>query len=124
MISWCRFFSGCFSAGFLGRFLGRLGLGFFFHNGFGFVGAEFEANWFVAPNFFQVIVLTDGRLHDVHDHRAAIDNDPLAVFFALHAGFAKAGIPHFIAHACCQGLGLAVRGAAGNDDPLEQGRQI
>ena len=85
---------------------------------------ELQAHRGAAPDFFEVVVSADGRLHDVHHGRAAVDNDPLAVVFALDAGLGKTGVAHLVAHAGGQRLGLAVRGARGDDDPLKQRGQV
>ena len=113
---------GRFLGGFFGRHLGWERV--FFHHSFGFGSPQLDANWCVAPNFFQVVILANRGLHDVHHHSTAVNDDPFAVFFTFDAGFAKSGFAHFIAHTGCQGFGLAVRGAASNDDPLEQCRQM
>ena len=39
----------------------------------------------VTPDLFELVVLADGRLHDVEHGRAAVDDDPFAVLFALGA---------------------------------------
>ena len=97
---------------------------FLFRNGYGFGRAKAHAHGFVAPDLFERVVLADGRLHDVDDGRAAVDDDPLAVFFALDARLGKTGFAHRVAHAGGQRLGLAVAGAAGDDDALKQRREM
>ena len=51
-------------------------------DGGGFPGGGFEADRLAAPDFFQLVVLAQGGLHDVGDDGAAVHNDPFAVVFA------------------------------------------
>ena len=95
---------------------------FDWHGRFG--RAQLQSHRLLTPNFFQVVVLANRRLHDVHHHRAAIDNDPFTVFFPLDARLAKTSVAYFVTNSGGQGFGLAVRGATGNDDPFKQGRQM
>ena len=108
------------------------------HRGFGRMGwllrgldqagalglAELHLHRLAAPDLLEVVVLADGRLHDVHHRGAAVDDDPLAVFLALGAQHLHAARTHRIAHAGGQGLGLPVAGAGGDDHALEQRRQV
>jgi hypothetical protein len=83
-------------------------------------GAELHPHRFAAPDFLEVVVLTDRGLHDVHHRGAAVDDDPFAVFLALGAHHLQAARAHVVSHTRCQRLGLAVAGARGDDHPLEQ----
>ena len=67
-----------------------------------------------------MVVGANGGLHDVGNRRAAVHDDPLAIVFAFNAGLAKTSIAHRVTYAGCQRLGLAVRRAGCNDDPLKQ----
>ena len=67
-----------------------------------------------------MVVLADGRLHDVRHRSAAVHDDPFAVFFALDARLAETGFTHGVAHAGGQRLGLAVGGTRSDDHALEQ----
>jgi hypothetical protein len=88
------------------------------------LGAELQAHRLVTPDLLEVVVGADGRLHDVRDRRAAVDDDPFAVLLALDARLGKARLAHRIAHAGGQRLGLPVGGARCHDDPLEQRREV
>ena len=56
--------------------------------------------------------------------RTTVDNDPLTIVFTLDARFGKTVLAHLVSHARGQGLGLSIRGAAGNDHPLKEGGQV
>ena len=71
-----------------------------------------------------MVVVADGRLHHVHDRGTAVDDDPLAVVFALGAHHREPSGLDGIAHARGKGLGLPVAGARGDDHALEQRRQV
>ena len=60
----------------------------------------------------------------MHDHRAAIHDDPLTVVFAFDARLAKTGVAHFVTHARGQGFGLAIGGTRRHDDALKQRGQV
>jgi hypothetical protein len=47
--------------------------------------AEFESHRHFAPDFFEVVVVADGGLHDVRHGGAAVHDDPFTVLFALGA---------------------------------------
>ena len=70
--------------------------------------AQLQLDRFVAPEFFQVVVLANGRLHDVGYSRTAVDDDPFAIFFAFNTRFGESGITYRIPHAGGEGFGLAV----------------
>ncbi len=90
----------------------------------GLARAELQPHRLLAPDLLEVVVVADGRLHDVGDGRAAVHDDPLAVFLALDPRLGKAGLAHRIAHAGGQRLGLPVGGARGHDHALEQRREV
>ena len=71
-----------------------------------------------------MVVLANRRLHDVRHRRAAIHDDPFAVFFAFDARLGKAGVSHRIAHAGGQRFGLPVGAARSDDDALKQRRDV
>jgi hypothetical protein len=60
----------------------------------------------------------------VRDRRAAVDDDPLAVLFALDAQHAHPLGLHRVAHARGQRLGLPVALAGRDDHALEQRREV
>ena len=98
-----------------GRFLAfrrRLALG----------GAQFHR--LLAPDFFQTVVLADGRLHDVHDHVAQVDEDPFARVFAFQPDHVAACFLDLVAHRGGQRLRLAVRRARHDRDAVEQAGQV
>ena len=90
----------------------------------GFGRAKLEPDRLLAPQLFQMVVLPDVGLHDVHHGLAAVHDDPLAIALAFHAGFGKPCVTHGIAHTGRQRLCLPVRRARGDDDPLKQGREV
>ena len=83
-----------------------------------------HAHGLLAPNIFQVVILANRRLHDVHDAGAAIHDDPFAIVFAFNARFLKACLFDCIAHAHRQCLGLPIARAAGDDHSLKQAAQM
>jgi hypothetical protein len=71
-----------------------------------------------------VVVLADGRLHDVRHRGAAVHDDPFAVLLAFDARLRKARLAHRVTHAGSERLGLAIGRARRHDHPLEQRRQV
>ena len=61
--------------------------------------AQLELDRLVTPQLFQMVVLANGRLHDVCNRRSAVHDDPFTVFFTLNARLAKTGITHGITNA-------------------------
>src|SRR6202795_2388884 len=73
---------------------------------------QLHADRFVAPHFFEVVVLAQRRLQDMDDSVAAIHQHPLADFLAFGADDVAAQLLDLIAHAVCQRFGLTIRRAA------------
>src|SRR5262249_61033578 len=82
--------------------------------------AELHPHGLVAPDFLEVVVLAQGRLQDVHDRVAAVDQHPFAGVFTLGADDVAAGFLDLVTHARREGLGLAVGGARSDDHAVEQ----
>ena len=66
--------------------------------GGGFFRGGFQAHGLAAPDFFQLVVLAEGRLHDVGDGGAAVHDDLFAVVFAFGQGLAQAAFKIGRAH--------------------------
>src|SRR5690242_19613762 len=61
-------------------------------------GGTLQAYRLPAPDFFQVVEVAHGRMYDVHDHVAEVDQHPFAVCFTLDAVHPGAILAHFLLH--------------------------
>jgi len=63
-------------------------------------------------------------LHDVHDDVAEVDEHPFAALLAFHAVDVAARRLGLLAHAARERAQLPARLGAGDDDPVEERRQV
>ncbi len=85
---------------------------------------QLQAYRLVTPEFFQVVIHAQLRLHDVDDGVATVDQHPFARFQPFHRNDMAAGVLDGIADRGGQRLGLAVRAPAGDHHPVEQLGQV
>src|SRR6185369_6128975 len=78
-----------------------------------------ELYFLVAPELFQVVVAAHGRMHDVHDDVAEVDQHPLAVAPAFDAEDLGAELLELRLHMGGERVHLAIGVAAGDHNAFE-----
>ena len=81
---------------------------------------EFDPHRLAPPEFFEVVVGPDRRLHDVDDDVAEVDQHPLAGVFAFDRNHMAAMVPDLVPNACRKRSALPVGGGADDDDPVKE----
>src|SRR3989304_1417321 len=74
----------------------------------------------LAPQLFQVVVIADGRLHDVNQHFIQINQYPFPAVLPLAPQHFFAPLLALDHHIVCKRLGLAFGRGAGDDHAIEQ----
>src|SRR5918997_5548800 len=89
-----------------------LSLGTLLCRGLFLLGCGVEAHRLAAPDLLEVVELSHGGMHDVHDDIAEVDEHPLAGLLAFHAVDARARLADTLLHPVGERLHLPVRVAA------------